>query len=220
VTFVLIAAEDRTGGGLQQIIVKAVQARRAQDKKPLLRFPPKHASLNGNAQLLADCEKYPLRRRKPVPYDHVVYVMDARAAWDVVPGAVRPSQERLDEGLAKLERVVVRHMEARARGALDDATWDYLQPGFHAHLLLWERESLILPVLSHFGFGPDIPDVLHEQHATERVIERTRPSGYGYSKPDAGARFLNAIAGDAALRDKVVQSNTSLQRIIQTLVDL
>src|SRR4051812_34914873 len=220
VRFVLISAEDRTGGGLQQIIVKAVQARRTQIGKPLLRFPPRHATLNGNAQLLADCEKYPLRRRKPVPYDHVVYVMDARAAWDVVPGAARPSQERLEEGLAELERVVTAHMEARARGALDETAWAYLRPGFHAHLLVWERESLILPVLSHFNLGPDVPETIRQQRATEILVERTKPSGYGYSKPDAGARFLSKIADDSQLRDKVIQSNASLQRIIQSLVEL
>jgi len=219
--FVLIAAEDRTGGGLQQIIAKAVQARRAELGKPLLRFPPKHASLNGNAQLLADCEKYPQRRRNlPTPYDHVVYIMDARRSWGLVPGAAKPSPGRLEEGLAELERVVVASMEARARGMLNASAWAYLRPGFHAHVLVWERESLILPVLSHFSLGADIPEPAREMQAAEILTERARPSGYGYSKADAGARFLNRIAENAELRDKVIQSNASLHRIIQALVDL
>jgi hypothetical protein len=220
VTFVLISAEDKTGGGLQQIIVKEVQARRTQLQRPLLRFPRKPGTLNGNGELLKDCGKYQLRRKKPGPYDHVVYVMDARAAWDVVPGATRPAMERLEEGLAELERVAVAHMEARARGQLDDAAWAYLRPGFHAHLLIWERESLILPVLSRFDLGDDVLEPVRELHATEVLVERTKPSGLGYSKPNDGRRLLGKIAESADLRNKVIQSNASLKRIIQTLVDL
>jgi hypothetical protein len=220
VTYVLIAAEDRTGRGLEQIVVKATQARRRQLDKPPLRFPDKHASLNGNTELLKDCAKYRFRRRyQQSPFDHVVYIMDARRSWNLV-GAKRPSPERLEDDLVELERSITACMEAKAREGLKDSEWDYIRSGFHAHMLVWERESLILPVLSHFNLGPDVTEPVRVMQAAETLVERSGSKRFGYSKRDDGRRLLGAIAESAPLRDKVIQSNPSLQRIIQALVDL
>lgn len=221
-TLVLLSTEDATGGGLQRIVVKAAQAQRAQRSRPPLKFPAKHSTVNGNAALLADCEKYPKRRRSlATPFDHVVYIMDARRAWEVVPGAERPQPGHLQEGLAVLERQSVSYMEKKARGTLDDPEWTFLRPGFHAHLLVWERESLILPVMSHFRLGEDVIDVVNEHKACEVLEDRSRRHArYGYSKANAGALYLDEIAESAELRQRVLDSNESLQRIVTTLVEM
>lgn len=215
---VLIISEDRTGGGLNQVIMAAVDEARQHRKAARLTFLPP-GTVDGRDRLLRKCSEYLLLRYKRLPRaDHVLYVMDARGAEDSPlvlratsqPLSGKPWGECRDE-LCQLCR------EAMTRMAREGATeWDRDKEGFHPHTLVWERESLLLPVLAELGLGESEPRSIDIRRATE-VVRNRLPS---YSKRVHGARYLKQIASQPELTHKVLTANESLRSIVESLVAL
>lgn len=107
-------------------------------------------------------------------------------------------------------------MERRARGGDSDEEWRRIAGGFQAHVLVWERESLMLPVSEALGLGPPPPDSQAVRHAFKWIRER-HPR---YEKAVHGPKFLEQIAADHGLRERVLAHTPSLKAIVDELVAL
>ncbi len=223
-TNVHLITEDRTGGGLEALLKAEAQSRRAQQGRPPLHFARKSGSVNGNAALLSQCGKYENFRFNYAPrMDHVFYVIDARNAWDLPPLGGQTPQPPYEHSLPPFIQTIREKMALLARAPSWTAQeWEELRAGFHAHVLVWERESLILPVADKLGLGEAVTDVYAERRAAEAVDERFRRirKNLKYQKPVQGLQYLQRIAQDLVLREAVVASNASLRAIIDDLVSL
>jgi hypothetical protein len=112
-------------------------------------------------------------------------------------------------------------MTRLAQGTRQDLEWKNIRAGFHAHVLVWERESLILPVADRLGLGASVSDVYAIRGAAEVVKEGfRRVKTRGYSKALDGREYLQRIAQDEALRATVLSSNASLRGMVEDLVAL
>lgn len=112
-------------------------------------------------------------------------------------------------------------MAELARGSRTEAQWKEIDAGFHAHVLVWERESLILPVADRLRLGEAIQDVYDERQAFETVRERFRLfRRLGYSKSSEGISLLEEVARSKELREIVLTSNPSLRAIVEDLASL
>ena len=235
---VLVVGEDRTGGGLQQFIQNAVIAERATKEKPPLVFPAADSRLGrsqSNSELVRDCGKYGLFRTATKwtsaaggsedCFDHVYYVVDARGAWQLV-GMPEPAKDEKDLAnyLKKLRVALESKMEQSARkydGYNEQATWDGVKDGFHPHVLVWERESLILPVLDKLGLGNEKHDSLTTRKAAEVVDRLTRSlKGGKYDKATNGRALLGRIATQDDLWNSVLNAVPSVKSIVDALVAL
>lgn len=223
-TRVKILCEDRTGSGLFQVIAKATNATRLADGKAPLVFPRSRdlGTIAGNTKLLEQCAKYAYYRfRSDPPWDHVVYVIDAYHLWKVpAVGIPAPLQnEDMDIYLPRLEARARAAMERRARDSQSDDAWLRIADRFHPHVLVWERESLMLPVSDALGLGPPPPDPRAERHAAGWIEERYRARHrQKYEKSVQGPTLLEKIANDQALRERVLASVPSLAAIVDSLV--
>lgn len=217
-----LVTEDRTGGGLSEVVQSCVQALRAQSGRERLWFPRTRATVDGASQLLKECEKYELYRFNYAPcFDHVFYVLDARNVWKLPQLAVRAPEPPLDKSLPPLVEQVKAGMALIARGRKKEDEWKSISDGFHPHVLVWERESLILPVADGLGLGDAIQDVYAERQAAEAVSARLRSSeGRKYDKAIHGPKLLGQIARDSALRARVLASNPSLRDLVEELASL
>jgi hypothetical protein len=223
VTLVHLMTEDRTGGGLEAILRAEAQERWAQAGKGHLKFSSKSGTVNGNAQLLDQCRKYELFRFRYKPrLDHVFYVIDARNAWDLPQLRVTAPQPPYEESLPGFITTVRREMGKLARAQWTEVQWEEHGSGFHAHVLVWERESLILPVADRLDLGAPVRDTYAERSAAEAVTALFNQAGKrrAYSKAADGKRLLEQIARDAALRAVVLASNSSLRAIVEELASL
>jgi hypothetical protein len=220
VTSVHLVTEDRTGGGLAAVIHQAASYKRERSGKPPLRFSRKPSTVNGNAELLKQCEKYDLFRFKYSPrYTHVFYIIDARNAWDLPQLAVQAPQPPYEQSLPTFIEGTRRSMARIARGIRSDQEWEKIRDGFHAHVLVWERESLILPVADRLGLGESVLAVYSARRAAESVEERFRNlgRGRGYNKAIDGPEYLQRIAHSEELRSIVLDANPSLCAIVEEL---
>jgi hypothetical protein len=219
---VQLITEDRTGGGLDEVIRSCVHARRDHEGRERLWFPRQPGNVDGAAQLLKECEKYELYRFSYSPrFDHVFYVLDARNVWRLTQLGVTAPEPPLDKSLAPFLESVKKGMRAMARGRRTDDAWAGISSGFHPQVLVWERESLILPVADRLGLGDAVRDVYGERQAYERVKQlHSRPHQLTYNKAIHGPRLLKRIAHDASLRAEVLASNPSLQALVDELVAL
>lgn len=154
---VKLLCEDRTGTGLVQVMESAVQSARSDAGKMPLGFQ-RHGLIAGNTELLKQCAKYTRYRFHSRPRsDHVVYVLDAYRLWDIRKLGMAPpprqNNEDMDAYLEALTACARTEMAERAQGTTSDETWQEISGGFHAHVLVWEQESLILPVSDELGLG-------------------------------------------------------------------
>ncbi|WP_309888429.1 hypothetical protein [Archangium sp.] len=222
-TSVHIITEDKTGGGLEAIIkAEVAHQRMLKDLEPL-EFSKVRGTVNGNAELLKQCEKYELFRfRYPKRFDHVLYVIDARNAWKLKQLGVAAPQQPYENSLPPFCDAIREKLELLAKAERTDEQWQPIRSGFHAHVLVWERESLILPVADQLGLGPAVADVYADRGAAESVTHRFEQTGKkrAYSKATDGKQFLDRIAYTEGLRTTVVGSNPSLQAIVDELVAL
>lgn len=222
---VKLFCEDRTGTGLFQVIQKAAQTARTALGKAPLGFPKKgQGTIAGNTKLLAQCEKYAWYRFQAAPHcDHVVYVIDAYSLWDVPAIGMRPPEQNqdMDSYLDELTFKARAEMVRLARGTDSDETWQRIAEGFHPHVLVWERESLMLPVSDALGLGPPPSDPRVERHAAKWVSQRHQEYRRGpYEKSVQGPKFLEQIAADRDLRERVLAHTPSLAAIVNELVAL
>jgi hypothetical protein len=219
---VRLITEDRTGGGLDEVVQACVQARRAQEGREPLGFPRKPGNVDGAAQLLKECTKYELYRFHHSPRsDHVFYVLDARNVWDLKQLGVTPPLPPLAQSLAPLLEGVKQGMIAMARERRTDDQWARISEGFHPHVLVWERESLILPVADRLGLGDAVANVYGARQAFEAVTElHRRTRRLKYSKAIHGPQYLKQIAHDASMRSTVLASNPSLRALVEELAAL
>ena len=202
--------EDKTGGGLGVVLERAVNARRAEP----IRFTSFHVS--GNSELVKRITAFPkVIFSNPNPPDHVVYIIDARNAEDVhrlrlAPGGNLEVGQRVEAIQGAMLRVAEEECGER---------WARIKPRFHAHVLVWERESLILPIADLLDLGPPEPDVEGERHAHEWVKRRYREyrSGIGYAKGGEGRELLQKIVNQRELRERTIQANPSLERMVASL---
>ena len=112
-------------------------------------------------------------------------------------------------------------MTQRARGDKSNASWDGMKAGFHAHVLVWERESLILPVADRLGLGPPHPTSYRHQGAAGWLAERWREKfGGTYGKGTTGLKLLMQIADDPEALETVLRENPSVKTIVDDLVAL
>jgi hypothetical protein len=217
-----LITEDRTGGGLDDVVRACVHARRTQEGRERLGFPRFKGNVDGASQLLKECVKYELYRFNYSPrFDHVFYVLDARNVWDRKQLGVSAPEPPLNKSLAPLLEGVKKGMAAMARSGRTGDEWARISGGFHPHVLVWERESLILPVADKLGLGDAVRDVYGERQAAEVLSERLRRTRHRkYDKAIHGPQFLGQIARDASLRAEVLASNPSLQSLVEELVAL
>jgi hypothetical protein len=220
VTSVHLVTEDRTGGGLAVVLQAAATHKRRQSGRERLQFSRKPSTVNGNAELLKQCEKYDLFRFKYSPeYDHVFYVIDARNAWDLPQLGVQAPNPPYDQSMPGFMASICKRMAEIARGRRTDQQWADIQSGFHAHVLVWERESLILPVADRLGLGEAVKDIYIERRAAESVgvLFRSRGQRRKYDKAIDGPDYLQRIAESEELRAIVLESNPSLRAIVEEL---
>ena len=217
-----LITEDRTGGGLDDIIRACVQSRRAQEGREPLWFPRFKGNVDGASQLLKECEKYELFRFHYSPrFDHVFYMLDARNAWKLSQLAVTAPEPPLARSLPLFIQAAQEGMVRLARGSKTDAAWAPLANGFHPHVLVWERESLILPVADQLGLGEADTDLYGNRQAAEWVDSRFRPMRrMKYSKAVHGSEFLGRIAREPSVRLSVLKSNFSLSAIVEEMASL
>lgn len=214
---VLIATEDRTGGGLEQVIRKAVQCRLSEAGLPPAKFEePLHYP--GNARLLRACSfygSYRFRRRPPV--DHMVFVLDARNLWNLI--GCDPPGGQSGAYLDYLEQRATEAMTAKARAQYDDESWEAVRSGFHPHVLVWERESLILPVADGLGLdGNAEANPYAVRQAAEWVGDRHwKKRNESYQKGADGRAYLDRIARSPDLLATVLESNPSLAAVVDDL---
>ncbi len=223
VTSVHLVTEDRTGGGLAAVVQQAASHERERSGKAPLQFSRRPSTVNGNAELLKQCEKYEFFRFKYSPrYAHVFYVIDARNAWDLPQLAVQAPQPPYEQSLPVFIEGTRKSMARIARGARSDQEWEKIRDGFHAHVLVWERESLILPVADRLGLGGPVQDVYSARRAAEAVEERFRSlrRGRGYNKAIDGPEYLQRIAYSEELRSIVLEANPSLCAMVEELASL
>jgi hypothetical protein len=223
VKIIQLVTEDRTGSGLEQFLKAEAQSRWSQaGKTQLLRFARGRGDVNGNARLLEQCEKYELFRFRYRPrVDHVFYIIDARNAWDLKKLGVQVPQRPYDQSLPVFIEAVRKRMAELARGPRTEPQWKDIEDGFHAHVLVWERESLILPVADRLRLGEAVRDVYDERQAFETVRERFRLfRRLGYSKSSEGISLLEEVARSKELREIVLASNPSLRAIVEDLTSL
>lgn len=185
-----------------------------------MQFSRKPSTVNGNAELLKQCEKYELFRFKYSPrYSHVFYIIDARNAWDLPQLAVEAPEPPYGKNLPVFIESTRRSMARIARGARSDQEWEKIRDGFHAHVLVWERESLILSVADRLDLGEPVVDVYSARKAAESVKERfsNLGRGRGYNKAIDGPEYLQRIANSEELRAIVLEANPSLCAIVNDL---
>lgn len=222
-TRVKMLCEDRTGKGLFRVIEKATQAARSAVGKTPLRFTP-GGTIESNTRLLAQCAKYAWYRFQTNPRcDHVVYVIDAYRLWDIPAIGIQAPLQNEDMGhyLDTLAARAHDEMTRIARGTDPEDSWVRIADGFHAHVLVWERESLMLPVSDALGLGPPPPDPQLVRRAADWVEDRHRAHcGRKYVKSLQGPTLLEKIANDHALRDRVLAHVPSLAAIVDSLVAL
>ncbi|MCY1073069.1 hypothetical protein [Archangium lansingense] len=221
-TSVHIITEDKTGGGLEAIIRAEVQRQRHSAGKTPLQFSKARGTVNGNAQLLEQCRKYELFRFNYAPrIEHVFYVIDARNAWDLPQLEVQAPRVPYEQSLPSFISTIQGSMAVLARGTRTPQEWEKIRSGFHPHVLVWERESLILPVTDQLGMGEPTMDVYAERRAAEAITERfRRVRNRKYAKSIDGPEYLTRIAQDERLRATVLASNASLRAIVDELVSL
>jgi len=223
VTRVNVLCEDRTGGGLAAVLQSASNRRRAAEGKSRLSFAPPGTVLN-NHKLIDKCAGYDLLRFRSQPrFDHVYYVVDAKQLWDVDAVGLVPPQpnEPAPEFLARAQKAAYGAMSSRARGARDDVQWAEISAGFHPCVLMWERESLILPVADALGLG--VPELSSDEvrRADGWVDNRFKQHLKGkYNKATDGIRLLKRIAESNELTERVLRANASLLEIVTSMVEL
>lgn len=215
---VRILTEDKTGGGLEAIIKAAVnRARSATGREPLA-IDPSKGFVTSNSDLLKKCQGYKLFRFSQ-RYDHVVYVMDARNCWKLCRVA-EPHPPHSENSLTNPINQAREYMQALAKSGTE--RWSELQDGFHAHVLVWERESLMLPVGDRLGLGACHEQPYAEMQAFEwvrgqfRDVRRDR----GYAKSTHGRELLKQIAESEPLLERVLSSNPSLAAIVSDLASI
>lgn len=221
-TRVHIIAEDKTGGGLEAVLRAEANHRRALKGAAPLHFPHRPTSINGNAELLKQCAKYELYRFNYSPrIDHVFYVIDARNAWKLPQLGVQAPNPPYAGSLPPFIATVRTGMSRLAQGVKPDAEWAKSSAGFHAHVLVWERETLLLPVLMQLELGESIADACGRRDAADVIEQRFKQrKTRAYGKGIDGPRYLFRIAQDEGLRRVVFESNPYLQDLVEDLAAL
>ena len=212
-TGVRILTEDKTGGGLEAFIKAAVNGKRMEAGKSSLAIDPSPGYVTNNSDLLKKCRAYNNLRFTGNRPDHVVYVMDARNCWKLCKLPEPQPPHSLQSLAAPLEEAR-EYMRGLARS--EASRWSEIASGFLAHVLVWERESLMLPVGEHLELGSSLRDVYAEIQAYEWV----RQHHQRYAKGLHGRPLLTKIAQSPELRSVVLQSNPSLAAIVEDLVSI
>lgn len=223
-TWVNVLCEDRTGGGLAAVLQSASNRRRAAEGKARLKFARPGTVLN-NYKLIEKCAGYELLRFHSSPrYDHVYYVVDAKNLWHIgLLGLLPPQpQESPTAFWVRAQEAARVAMMSRARGdRRSDEEWEKIASGFHPYVLMWERESLILPVSDALRLGDPAADPDDVRGADgwveKRFKERLKQK---YNKAIDGMRLLKQIADSAELTDRVLSANASLGEIVSSMVAL
>jgi hypothetical protein len=213
-----VLCEDRTGTGLGRIIESAVNQRRTSQNRARLWFRSPAGTVLNNYRLLEQCPGYERLRFNHTPrFDHVVYVIDAWRVWDlrdIEHPAPRPNEE-LGLYLESLTGKVVAAMEQRARGQRNDDEWAKISAGFHPHMLVWERESLMLPVSEDLGLGLAPEDSQAVRHPAKWLEQRHRAhTGRKHVKKTDGPAYLGQIARNASLCERVLTAVPSLGSLV------
>ncbi len=219
-----VLCEDRTGGGLAAVLQSAANRRRAAEGKPRLAFAPP-GTVHNNYKLIERCLGYELLRFRTEPrFDHVYYIVDAKNLWDVGLLGLSPPQpqESPSDFLVRARDAARRAMTSRARGDhRSDHEWARISAGFHSCVLMWERESLILPVADELGLGDPEGNPDDVRGADGWVERRFRLHlKQKYSKAIDGKRLLTRIADSPDLFERVLRSNASLREIVSSMVAL
>src|SRR5690606_20462719 len=132
-------------------------------------------------------------------------------------GMAPPQQnEDMDAYLEALTACARAEMTRRAQGTASEESWQEISGGFHAHVLVWEQESLILPVSEELGLGPPHPEPREVRHAVRWVTERhEKHCGRQYEKAVDGPELLERIARSRELRGRVLARIPSLAAIVE-----
>ncbi len=216
---VSLLCEDRTGGGLAEVLQRAANAARSTAGKPPIAFGPAGTLLN-NHELIRRCRAYDLLRFRTSPAaDHVYYVVDAKRLWDLKflhLTAPAPGESPLDF-LRRAEEAACRAMIREARSDRGEEEWLTIATGFHPHVLLWERESLIVAVSDAVNLGPP-DDADKVRNADAWVGQRFRQHRNAkYVKGRDGILLLREIAASAELRDRILHANASVRAIVDSM---
>jgi hypothetical protein len=217
-----IYTEDRTGGGLQNFLVKAAQARRVESGKPPLNVPSgAWASAKSNTALLNLCEKYDVFRFQRRPrLDHVFFIIDLKEVERHV--GQPPIRPRNGADRSRVIEATVAEMSRRARGGRSLDEWERISAGFHPSVLEWERESLIIAVSDALELGAPPEDLNWCESPARQLGERYMARhGTAYDKRTNGFTYLtDTIATRPDLVQRVLDSNSSVQQMVDALVAL
>jgi hypothetical protein len=108
-----------------------------------------------------------------------------------------------------------------AEHASDAKYWAQFSGTCHCHLLVWERESIVLPVADRLDLGASEGDVFGVMNAAEWLRQRwLTHRNSGFSKALSTRGLLDTIAQQDELRSVAVACNSSLRAIVDGLVDL
>jgi hypothetical protein len=231
---VVILYEDKTAGGLHHLISRMVEVRRgAQNRDRFSYFQP--LPMKANAKLIEACRTFErMRFFGPHRADHVFAVIDGYEVENVVPSAPQPPTPGQRKSSTRFEQYC-RSLSAAVRSHLSDLALEKMTPErrgqevlrFHPHVLLWERESVLLAGGDILGStsGLALPadqlsaaGILRTRHPTpliEAAWARRFPGDPGYSKADDGPRLFGHLA------DHQEQWPTLLDRIpcLRDIVD-
>jgi hypothetical protein len=206
------------------VLKSAANRLRASEGKSPLVFARPGTVLN-NYKLIEKCSGYELLRFRHEPkFDHVYYIVDVKNLWDVDLVGLSPPQpqESPSDFLVRARDAARKVMTSRARGdQRSDDEWAMIAGGLHPCVLMWERESLILPVADALGLGEaevHADDVRGADGWVERRFKLYLKQKY--NKAIDGVRLLTRIADSAELTERVLRSNGSLREIVASMVAL
>jgi hypothetical protein len=233
---VVILYEDKTAGGLHDLISAMVHQRRAAENRPRLdHFEP--IPKKGNANLLKGCKDYSrIRFHGPHHADHVMAVIDAYQVEDAVTGipVLKPATlsdwESLQEHCDLLEQRVCAYMKELAFASMDEKSRTLESERFHPRVLFWECESIFLAGSETLRETRGLR--LPEDKVDSRGILRTRSptaiikeawkshSSFGYSKANSGPLLFADLRRDKPRWPTLLERIPCLSKIIDTLVNL
>jgi hypothetical protein len=228
---VVVLYEDKTGGGLHNLVRLMVELRRADEgRAPISHFKP--LAMKGNTQLISECSNYQrIRRYHPHKACHVVAVIDAYNVENAA-GLASPAWERGDpasyrEQCVKFDRAIRAVLYNRAFGGMSETEQSEERNHFHPIVLFWERESIflaggeILKKSKNLDFQAELLTAsgVMDTHCPTRIVEEAWRVRFkaAYKKQVDGPRLFGDISNNIDRWPTVLERMPSLREIVDTI---
>lgn len=234
---VVILYEDKTAGGLHELVSKIVKTRRAeQGREPLAYL---HGSAQkSNSKLIVECSSFErMRFFGPHRADHVLAVIDAYEVENVVPAVPKPlgpphrdDPAAFDRYCQDLDGEVREHMRRLAFAKMTEEVKTREVARFHPCVLFWERESVFLAgsEILHRSRGLDLPGAkttpigIRQTRCPTAVVEQAWAAKPGrvYKKQINGPELFRDLAKASEDWPTLLDRLPSLREVVDTLVAL